>query len=480
MSQTQTAPSSPLTHQQPTAAQSHVALSAAQLLQLQAELLGRKNFHEAATALAQQLTNALNCDRATIGWREKNGFQVLATSYAADVHSSQETAGLITRAIEEAVEQGVSLVFPEHKTARPHILLAHQELAKRQGYAVCTVPLSYHGAIVGALTMERRDQEFTPAEGAHIERVATMMAPPLALKYENELSLWRRFVAVSRSRLSHLPNTDTPSGKLVIAGLAAGLVALALVLLLPSAYRISAPARLEGVVQRSLTAPVSGFLQQVHARPGDHVKAGQVLAELADQDMRVEQRGLQTELAQHENARMSAQARSDRTEFIVSQGRAESIRAKLAMLAQQLERIQLRAPFDGIVIKGDLSQSIGAPVELGAELITLAPDTGYRVIVEVEETEIADVKVGQSGRLMLAAMPSQPLLIRVDRITPLATTDEGRHYFPVYATLDSETSALRPGMQGYAKIEVDQRSMLFNWYRQAMNWLRIKAWSWGA
>ena len=238
-------------HQQPTVAQSHVGLSAEQLLQLQAELLGRKDFHEAATALAQQLTNALKCDRATIGWRKEKGFQVLATSYAADVHSNQEAAGLVTRAMEESAEQGVRLVFPEPNSARPQVLLAHQELAQRQGYAVCTVPLTYDGIIVGALTMERRDREFAQAEAAHIERIATMMAPPLNLKYENELSLWRRIVVAGKNRLSHLPTTSTPSGKLAIAGLSTGLVAVALVLLLPTAYRISAPARLEGAVQRT-------------------------------------------------------------------------------------------------------------------------------------------------------------------------------------------------------------------------------------
>lgn len=466
--------------QPPFTDQGYARLTAQELLQLQAELLGRKKFPEAATSLAQQLTNALKCDRVTIGWRKGKSFQVLATSYAADVHSSQETAGLHTRAMEEAVEQGVRLVFPEHATARPHILLAHRELAKRQGYAVCTVPLPSDGTIVGALIMERRDPEFTPAEAAHIERVATMMAPPLALKYENSLSLWHRFMAASATRLSRLPSTKTPAGKLVIAGFGIGFAALALVAFLPTSYRLSAPARVQGAVQRTLTAPVDGFLQQVHARPGDLVKAGQVLVELAEQDMRVEQRGLQTELAQFENALISAQARSDRTEFIVSQGRAEATRAKLALIAQQLERSRLRAPFDGIVIKGDLSQSIGSPVERGAELITLAPDTGHRVMIEVEEIDIADIKVGQRGQLMLAAMPSQKLPIRVERITPLAATEGDRHFFSVYAILDANSPALRPGMQGYAKIDVDQRSMVINWNRRTLNWLRIKAWSWGA
>lgn len=467
--------------QQQTASQTARAmLSADQLLQLQSELLGRSRFGEAAMALAQQLANSLKCDRASLGWREKGGMKVIASSYVAEVHTRQETARLVAAAMEEAAEQGVRLVFPEPDTGRPHILLAHDELARRQGYGLCTVPLVDDGHIIGALVMERREREFTPAEAAHIERVASMMTPALALKYENGLPLWRRFSTTVREKFNTLLKADTPARKPVMIGVTSALVLLAGLLLFPTTYSVSAPAKLEGAIQRVLTAPADGYLHKVHVRPGDRVKAGQMLAEMADQDMLVELRGLEAELAQQENALISAQAHSDRAEYSVSQGRAEAARAKLELLQQQLGRSQLRAPFDGIVIKGDLSQSIGAPVERGAELITLAPDTGYRVMIEAEETEIADLKTGQTGRLILAAMPAKTLPFRVERITPLATTEEGHHFFSVYATLEGKLPALRPGMQGFAKIEVDQRSMLFNGVRHALNWMRIKLWSWGA
>ncbi len=459
---------------------SRAVLSAEQLLQLQAELLGRKRFNEAATALAQQLASSLKCDRASIGWQEKNGMNIVAASYVAEVHIRQETARLIAAAMEEAAEQGIRLVHPEPDNSKPHILLAHDELARRQGYSICTVPLAYDGRIVGALTMERRDREFTPAEASHIERVGAMLAPSLTLKYENSLSLWRRFYTGLKSGFDHLLKTDTPARKPVAIGIASAFVLLAAVLLVPVSYHVSAPAQLEGAIQRVLTAPADGYLHQVHVRPGDRVTAGQVLAELADQDMQVELRGLEAELAQHQNALISAQAHGDRAEYSVSQGRAEAARARLELLQQQIERSQLRAPFDGVVIKGDLTQSIGTPVERGAELITLAPSTGYRVMIEAEESEVADLKTGQTGRLILAALPSQALPVQIERITPLASTEAGRHFFAVYATLEGRQPALRPGMQGFAKIEVDKRPLLVNWASRLLNWSRIQLWSWGA
>jgi len=342
------------------------------------------------------------------------------------------------------------------------------------------VPLVYDGNIVGALTMERREGIFSQHEAAHIERVSAMTAPALALKYENGLSLWRQFQVRVRARLALLLKSDTPAGTPIKIGLALTGALLAGLLLFPLEYHVSASATLEGAMQRTLTAPADGYLQHVLVRPGDRVKAGQMLIELADQDMQVQLRGLNAELAQHENALISAQARSDRTEFIVSQGQANGVQAKLELLQQQLDRSRVLAPFDGIVIKGDLTQSVGAPVERGAELITLAPDSGYRVMLEAEESEVADIKPGQKGRLILAAMPSQTLAIRVERITPLATSQDGRHFFAVYATLQGQLPALRPGMQGFAKIEVDQRSILLNRMHRLWNWMRIQWWSWGA
>jgi RND family efflux transporter MFP subunit len=471
---------SALSQQKTAAHAARAVVSAEQLLQLQAELLGRKRFGEAATALAQQLASSLKCDRASIGWREKDGMNVIAASYVAEVHSRQETARLVAAAMEEAAEQGVRLIHPEPDKGKPHILLAHDELGRRQGYSICTVPFAYDGRIIGALTMERRDREFSAAEASHFERVAAMLAPSLALKYENGMPLWRRFVTDARAGLDAILKAGTPVRKPFLIGLASVFVLLSGVLLFPFTYYVSAPAKLEGAIQRVLTAPTDGYLHQVYVRPGDQVAAGQVLAELADQDMQVELRGLEAELAQHQNALISAQARSDRAEFSVSQGRAEAARARLELLQQQIERSHLRAPFDGVVIKGDLTQSIGAPVERGAELITLAPSTGYRVMIEAEESEVADIKPGQTGRLILAALPSQAMPFRVERITPLASTEDGRHFFSVYATLEGKQPALRPGMQGFAKIEVDKRPLLVNWISRTLNWVRIKLWSWGA
>ncbi len=143
-----------------------------------------------------------------------------------------------------------------------------------------------------------------------------------------------------------------------------------------------------------------------------------------------------------------------------------------------LLRTRLIAPFGGIVVRGDLSQSMGSPVERGDVLFELAPVEGFRIILEVDERDISEVAVGQRGYLTLSALPGQPLPLLVERITPVATADDGRNFFRVDAKLEEPTRALRPGMEGVAKIDVGQRRLIWIWTHSLVDWVRLWIWTW--
>ena len=247
-------------------------------------------------------------------------------------------------------------------------------------------------------------------------------------------------------------------------------------------YRVGGNARVEGAIQRVLVAPADGFIRQNHVRPGDQVKAGQqVLIELAEQDLQLERNKWSSELAQHENSYAAAMARADRTQLVISQARADEARAQLALVDEQLGRIRLEAPFDGVVIRGDLSQSLGAPVQRGDVLLTIAPKDRFRVIVEVDERDIARIKVAQQGSLALSALPWDTLPLRIARITPMASPVEGKNVFEVEATLENQPDSLRPGLRGVARIAVGEAPLLWSWTHRLTDWLRLKAWGlWGS
>jgi hypothetical protein len=136
------------------------------------------------------------------------------------------------------------------------------------------------------------------------------------------------------------------------------------------------------------------------------------------------------------------------------------------------------APFDGVVITGDLTQSLGAPVKKGEALMTVAPEHDFRVMLEVDERDIADVQLGKTGSLALSALPGDTFALEVNRITPVATTAQGRNYFEVEAKLKAKTEQLRPGLLGVGKVEAGSRSLLWIWTHRVSGWLRMTVWSW--
>ena len=149
------------------------------------------------------------------------------------------------------------------------------------------------------------------------------------------------------------------------------------------------------------------------------------------------------------------------------------------MIEEQLHRIRVTAPFDSFVVSGDLSQSLGSPVERGDILFEVAPLDEYRVILKIDERDIAGLVVGQEGQLALTGMPGDNIPIVVEKITPVATAEEGRNFYEVEAGLADEMQpTLRPGMQGVGKVFIGERKLIWIWTHKLTQWWRMFLWSW--
>ncbi len=454
------------------------SVDATRMLRLQALLLGPDRLPEAAGALVNELATAFRFDRVSLGLADNDAQQVavIAMSHNGEVDGRHDLLRDLAAAMNEALDQSASVVYPAAAEDVPRVVLAHADMSARTGSSVCTVPMLHAGKGIGALTFERAGQPPSHRELGQYESLGALIGPLLALRRRAELPPGQRLRQWLGSLWQRVRAPGDPRPKWIAGGVAAALLALTFV---PLPYRVGATARLEGSVQRVVAAPGDGFLSAVHVRPGDAVKAGQVLVELADQDLRLEKRKWESELAQHENTYGAALARADRSQFVIFQAKATEARAQLDLVQSQLERSRLVAPIDGVVIKGDPAQSLGAPVQRGDALLTIAPADQYRLMIDVDERDIAHVRPGQRGFLGLAALPGDTLAFRVERLTPVATTRDGRNTFEVQAVLDGPAAPLRPGLQGVAKIHVGSRSGLWIATHRLTDWLRLALWSWG-
>ena len=457
------------------------AAASQQAIGLMSLALAQPRLDRCAAALATELATAFGCKRVFVGVSVRRFVQVIGLSHGSVTGPGQVMAGLVGAAMDESVDQGASVCHPQHPEDRPRVTLAHARLtAAATGLCVLTVPMFAGGEPVGALTFERdHANRFDLPTTQRLEAIATLLAPLLRLKVSNERSAWQRLRAALGIDIAALGRRQRLTLALGSAGATAALVA---VMVMPWSFQISAPVRLEGRIQRAVVAPADGFLKSALVRAGDAVKEGQLLAELNDEDLRLERRRWETEVARFENTYAEAQAKQDRAQLVMADARVAESRAQLELVDQQIARTRLIAPFDALVIKGDLAQQLGAPVKRGDLLLTLTPSRELRVMLDIDERDVASVQPGSRGALTLSALPDRRFSFVIDRVMPVARAEAGRNLFEAEARMagvpDADLPSLRPGLQGMARIDAGERPLYWLLGHRALDWLRLQWWAW--
>lgn len=433
----------------------------------------------AAAALVNRLAATLRASRVSLGLVEGGTVHVLAV--AGSTMNGQRTALVqaMRGAMSEAIRQGANIPVPPEPGAPVCEDSAHRLLLREaRCAAVCTLPFAHAGAVIGAVTIEWPDAAAaTAAQRARSQAVLALAGPMLASLQRAQDSMLRRLRTALAERLARAFSPRRPLLKLSLLALALLLAGAAL---LPGTYQVAGEAVLRGSVQRVVLAPADGYIASALARPGDLVDAGDVLATLDDEPLRLELARWQAEYERLENEYREAMAQLDAPKVSVLRAEIGRVVAEYELAADTLERAQLLAPIDGVVVSGDFSQKIGAPVQRGDALFELAPLDGYRIEVRVPETEIEQVAIGQQGRLALQTRPGERLAIVVERVTPVSEVIDGRNVFDVEARLvDGVPDWLRPGMQGVARLDVGRARLLWLWTHELVDWLRIRLWRLG-
>lgn len=448
------------------------------ILQFVSVFLDRKDFKEASTALVTEVATQLGCDRVTLGILRPKGVRIEAVSHTVQFDRHANLLRATEAAMTEVLDQGEPVIYPPDRDGRLAVTFSHAELAQLSGAGgIATFPLISSGRQVGALTLERAPGfRFDAPTAELLEGLGAMLGPLIDLQQARQRSLTAHAGDSAKGVLNRLVGPRNGGFKLLFLLIAAILAFLGLS---TGDYRITGNTRIEGQVQRAVTAPFASYVRDAGHRAGDTVKAGELLARLDDRDLRTERVRLLAQRDQYGQQQREAIANRDRAQSRIISSQIDQAEAQLAMVDEQLARTDIVAPFDGMIISGDLTQSLGAPLERGQVLFEVAPLDSYRVVVEVDERDIADVSVGQKGELVLSSIPGQNSPFTVEKITPVNVAREGRNYFRIEARLaDSAPDRLRPGMEGVGKIYVAERRLIWIWTREMNNWLRLKAWAW--
>ncbi|MEL7463028.1 MAG: HlyD family efflux transporter periplasmic adaptor subunit [Pseudomonadota bacterium] len=434
----------------------------------------------AAIGAVTRLARAVEADRVSVGFRRRGAARVFAVSHTAEFRKEMNVNRLAAAAMDEAIDQRAALSHPAPER-EVNGTRAQKELAERNGReAVLSVPFMIGGVHQGAFTFQRDgERPFDEDETAFADFAASLVGPVLWDKKQNEKWLVFKALDTAANQFARLFGPGFALRKIVILVLI-GLTALFSLWERP--YRIASDAVIEGASQRSIVAPFDGFLREASLRPGDRVREGEVIAALDDRDLVLERLRWIAERQQKRLELGRAIGEQNRAASEIFRVQIAQAEAQVALIDARLERMRLLAPFDGVIVAGDQSQNIGGSVGRGALLFEVAPVDDYRVVMDVDESRIGEIAEGQTGDIVVTALPQDAFPFRVEKITPVSQAAEGRNTFRVEGRFDEGLSpselGLSPGMRGVGKVNVEDRLVISIWTRELLDWARLTIWKW--
>jgi multidrug efflux pump subunit AcrA (membrane-fusion protein) len=251
-----------------------------------------------------------------------------------------------------------------------------------------------------------------------------------------------------------------------------------LLTLVPVRQSVLAPAEIVSLDSMVIAATLDGVIRTVNVRPNQMVRAGDVLFTLDDTVLRNQLAVATKSVEVADLELMSARARAfdeqDRQDNVsLLAGRSKEKRAELVAIEEQLQRVSVTAPQDGLVVFGDPDDWLGRPVSTGERIMVLADPAQPGVLMHLP---VADA---------IALVPDAPvtLFLTVDPLAPLQghvieagyqalPSPQGVASYRLRAALDAQTESARIGLQGTAKLYGEQVSLGYYLLRRPLAALR--------
>ena len=439
-----------------------------------AQVSAQSRYLAAAMALCNGLSSRLHCQRVSLGWLQGGFVQVQAISRTDRFNRKMAAVQSLEKVMEEALDQDDELVWPS-PAHYPLINRDHEAFCRDQKLgAVCSVPLRHEGKVEAVLTLERETNPFTEVELQQLRLCCDQVTPRLRDLKRRDRWFGARLAQATRDSAARLIGPEHTWAKL--AGVLVAAVILVLCLLKLN-YRVEANYILRSHEVRFVSAPFAGYLSEVKVRPGDIVKAGGVIAKLNIDDLLLEEAGALAELTRYQREAEKARAVNQLAEMRVALAQVDEVKARLGRVRYHLERAELKAPFDGVVVEGDLRSRLGSPLEVGEALFRLARLDRLYVEAEVHERDVHEILDKTTGEIAFVSQPQKSHPVRLERVEPAAVPKEGKNSFLVRCNLEGQSEDWwRPGMSGVCKINVGERRLIWILTHRTVDFLRLWLW----
>ena len=225
-----------------------------------------------------------------------------------------------------------------------------------------------------------------------------------------------------------------------------------------------------------LAVPQNARLISAPVLQGDYVNKGDLLCRFDSEQLQLERKNL---LAQLQVARLQEDDGLIGMENAVArlaQAHREGVQAKLKIIDRKIADTFIKAPFDGLVISGDLRRQIGQLMPQGAPLFEIASSQKWRLELDVPENLTPDFYDSANGNFALNARPDLKEKLSITRIAPDATISKGHNIYIAEADAQLDHPWIKAGMEGHAAVQLGRRPVWWIAFHRVIDYLRLKLW----
>lgn len=256
-------------------------------------------------------------------------------------------------------------------------------------------------------------------------------------------------------------------------------VVLVLLLIVPIRETALAPAEIIALKGLAIAAPIDGVIKSFDVVPNQPVKTGALLFSLDDTTLRnrreVTARSLEVAAAELLSAQQRAFSDSKASsEVAVLQGRIAEKRAELRAVEEQLRRVNIVAPRDGIAVFGDVNDWQGRPVTTGERVMQVADPNDLGVMMYLPVADAIALDEGADMRVFLHVAPLSPVKATLTQTSYQSVlSPDGVASYRVRGTLEpGRNDVSRIGLKGTAKVYGDSVPLIYYLLRRPLASLR--------
>jgi multidrug efflux pump subunit AcrA (membrane-fusion protein) len=165
------------------------------------------------------------------------------------------------------------------------------------------------------------------------------------------------------------------------------------------------------------------------------------------------------------------------TELHSNREQLSSLGERRQILQREYDSMNVLAPRAGIVLGEDLRKATGGHFNRGQEVCRIGELERFLLQIDVNERDMADVKLDSSVRFKLKTIPGRTFTGRVSKIRAESAGNQyGQHVYPVEVMVENSDGILRPGMTGFARISFGRQSIGLIAVQKVRQALRPETW----